>query len=380
MHWRELPPLAQAQALPRGIPSIAQHIQAPPQLARALSQIGLVDNAGAGESAAAALQPGQIIVSRDGWAWRWDGYTVTPQAKTTTAIRMRQRNRLVGLEREITEAEADAARYNQRLEEATNVLAEKQIEDRTAREDIQSAFAAVNDALSAFGTQEKESAAVASKLLSHDETLRQICNGDLGANERTRALTAEAEQDALPDFEALRAEIAMAREHLAERRTAQAKCQSECDRLSREQALFDERNAALLEESEAWRSRLANAAQQIESLLERVRSIEAQLLKLQMRPAELAAQRARLLNELSEAEAKRKTAADQLIETEHKLNLIEHQLKQDEAALGLAREERVRAEGAVEAASEHFNTLRERMIEKLNCSPEELVGNRRIWR
>jgi chromosome segregation protein len=371
MHWRQLPPLAQAPALPRGIPSIAQHIKAPPELARALSQIGLVDNAGAGESAAAILQPGQIIVSRDGWAWRWDGFTVTPHAETTTAQRMRQRNRLKTLATKIADAEEDAARAERKLEEASGSLADRQADDRAAREALQQAFNMVAEARSVHGVHEKESATVAGKLAGLDDALRQLCL-DLD-HVKARAMSLEDEQRALPDAVIIQAEIAALRASLADQRELQARHQSERDRLVREQESFESRRADLDAEIKAWRERTNGANRQITDLAERQRTIEAQLLRLASRPAELAANRARLLNELSESESKRKTAADRLIEAEQRLTTAEQQLKQFESALSNAREDKVRAEGAVGAAQEQFNVLRERMREKLDCAPEQLA-------
>jgi len=372
MHWRQLPPLESKSSLPRGIPSIAQYINAPPQLARALSQIGLVENVGAGESAAAILQPGQIIVSRDGWAWRWDGFTVTPSAKTPGALRMQQRNRLKVLERNIKEAEDDAARANQKLEEANAFLAAHQNEDRAAREALQSAFAGINDARAASDAQEREALTVAAKLAALDDTLRRLCTDQ--EQIKSRAIAIETEAHAFPDAEKQRAAIAAARAALAARRDEQTQHQSERDRLAHALEAFEARRASIEEETAAWRARLANAAKQIESFAERMRTIEAQLSRLRVRPAELAAARARLLNELSEAEHKRKTAADRLIESEQKLSVVEHQLKQDESALAAAREDRVRAEAGVEAAAAQFVTLRERIAEKINCAPEELAA------
>jgi chromosome segregation protein len=370
MHWRTLPPADPMPPLPRGIASIAQHVKAPPALARALSQIGLVDNAGAGESAAAILQPGQIVVSRDGWAWRWDGFTVTPQAKTAAALRMQQRNRLKVLERNINEAEIDTARANEKLAQALALFTQSQNEDRAARQALQAAFAALNDARTALGAQEKESATITAKLAALEDGLRRVAaDRELI---KSRALAIESERRALPDAETQRLEITEFRGRLAEKRNLQAQAQSERDRLAHEQAAFESRRDALDRDIAAWRARASNAAQQVEAFAERMRQIEAQLMRLRLRPSELAAARARLLNELSESEAKRKSAADRLIEAEQKLGIIERQLKQDEAALGEAREERVRAEGAVAAATEHFNSLRERMQEKLNCTPQEL--------
>lgn len=371
MHWREMPSMAQTPALPAGIVSISSHIQAPNALSRSLSQIGLVESLAEGEQASQNLQPGQIIVSRDGWAWRWDGFTVTPQAKTSTAVRLQQRNRAAALAQEIAQAESETHTAAAAMLEAQAFFTQRQAEDKQARDGLQAAFAALNDARSTYAKQEKESTAITSKLAALDESLHQI-NMDL-AQLRTRASAIEEEQRALPDIDSLRSEITENRTRLAEQRSLQAQSQSERDRLSREQNLCTTRHAVVSEEIAAWQSRLGNASQQLEDLAERISTIEGQLEQLRGRPAELEASYSQLLTELSNSEAKRKIAADALISTEQRLSVVEHQLKQDESTLTVARESRVRSEGAVQAASEQFNTLRERMTEKLNCTPEQLL-------
>ncbi len=369
-HWRELEPLADAPALPQGVISLAQFVKAPQALARCLSQIGLVENAGIGEAAVRDLRPGQILVSRDGWAWRWDGFTLTPEAKTATALRLQQRNRVAALQVLIEKASDDAQRAQGTLAESTAFLGQRQDEDRRAREALKEAFDALDDARQAYARQEKEAAAAATKLAAVDDALRQT-NADIGLLQ-VRAGEIDGERKALPDLEAARADLEARRVKLAEQRVQQASCQSECDRLTRERDLSLSRAETVADEIEAWQSRLSNAVQQIEALSSRAIEIEGRLQDLRMRPAELEAARASLLTSLSEAEAKRKAAADLLISTEQKLNGVEQQLKRDESALTEARETRVRAEGAIQAAAEHFNILRERMTEKLGCGPEEL--------
>jgi chromosome segregation protein len=370
MHWRTLPPLLSAPPLPSGVASIALHVKAPPALARALAQIGLVDNAAAGEGAAEKLQPGQIIVSRDGWAWRWDGFTVTPQARTATAQRMQQKNRRETLAKEIAVAETEAQNSMQALGEATAFAVQKQSDDREARASLQAAFAALNDAHAAHGEREKESAAVVSRLTALDDTLRQMTADQKQVRDDLIAL--ESEQRALPEGETSRAEITTLRAKLTEARTRQMREQGERERLTREQDLCETRRAAIAEEIAAWQARAEAGATQLKELAERIQHIEAELTQLRDRPAKLAESRAKLLSELSGAEARRKSAADNLIAVEQKLTVIEQQVRQDETMLGTAREERVRAEGNVQAAAEHFNGLRERMQEKLGCGPEEL--------
>jgi chromosome segregation protein len=370
MHWRALPSFASSASMPAGVMPIAQHVNAPAALARALSYVGLVDDAATGARAAASMQPGQIIVSRDGWAWRWDGFTVTPQAKTATALHMQQKNRREALGEEIATAEAATQKATQALNEATAYTAERQAEDKHARTALQAAFAALNDARAQHGAQERVSAAVVSRLAAIDDNLRQISLEQ--EQVRTRVIAVEDEQHILPDGDASRAEIAAARAHLSEARARQMQKQGERERLLREQDLCEARRAAIAEEIAAWQARAEAGERQLKELAERLKHIESELAQLQGRPGQLAEARAKLLTELSEAEAKRKSAADNLIAAEQKLNVIEQQVRQDETVLGAAREERVRAEGNVQAATEQFNSLRERMQEKLGCGPEEL--------
>lgn len=370
-HWRAMEPFADEASLPDGVASLSQFVKAPPALARCLSQIGLVEDAIAGEAILALLRPGQTVVSRDGWAWRWDGFTLTPEAKTATALRLQQRNRVAALEEMIATAQADAQKAEATLEESSAFLTQRQDEDLNAREALKRAFTALNDARQAYARQEKESTAITSKLAAVDDALKHV-NTDIVALQN-RATEVEDERKRLPDIEAARASINENRTKLAEQRSHLAMAQGEHTRLTREQNMSASRASTVKADIDAWQSRLANAQQQVESLSSRIGEIETKMEELRARPAELEASRATLLTELSEAETTRKAAADILIAAEQKLNGVEQQLKRDETALTEAREERVRAEGAVQAAAEHFNALRERMTEKLNCGPEELA-------
>ncbi len=196
MHWRTLPPPYYTQQLPDGVTPLAAHIQAPAALARSLAQIGFVEDVAAGERVATQLQPGQVVVSRDGWAWRWDGFTVTPQAKTTTAVKLQQRNRLEELKEDASIAEVEAEIAAIALHEASEIFAEHHAEDRQTRDALQAAFAALNDARENYARQEKEYNAINAKLnAATDEDLREVnaeleqiqhayCRGHRGRNPR----------------------------------------------------------------------------------------------------------------------------------------------------------------------------------------------------
>jgi len=370
-HWRSLPPVPEADPLPPGTEALGLYIKAPEALERCISYIGLAASRSEGEAAAAHLRPGQIIVSRDGWAWRWDGFTVTPKAKTSAAIRLMQRNRLMSLKEEISRAEAEAQEEETALQRATEVFRDCLALDQETRASLQAAFAALGQARERLAEQEREAAAADARLTAISESLQHI-SADIAAV-RMRANDIEAERERLPSIEALRLDISTKRAGLSELRDIQAKQQGELNGLLRERKLCSDRLDAVAGEISAWRERMTGAEEQSTALAGRITAIEQRLAGLHAKPAELEKARCSLLSELNEAEAARRKAADALIAAEQQLAMKEHQLKQEEKALGEAREERVRAESAVQSAVDHMAMLRERMAEKLQCSPEELA-------
>ncbi len=372
MYWRDMGGLTNASALPTGATALAQHIEAPSALSRSLSQIGLVDDAATGERLASDLQPGQILVSRDGWAWRWDGLTLSPKAKTASAMRLQQRNRLAAMQESIEAAQSESVLTSTSLLNATTLLQQCQELDAQTREALQQAFTALNDARNHYTKQEREDSVANTKMEAFKEGFTQIEEDISEITERSNAISAE--RATLPSLDALREEISAARISLAEARTQKATQQNEKDRLIREKELATARQNTIESEIGAWKNRMTSAEQQSASLKERMVALDVELSELRAKPDSLNIKRNSLMDELQEAETKRRDASDTLIAMEQKLSVTEHQLKQDETSLGQAREERVRADAAVIAAEEQFTTLRERMEEKLNCTPETITN------
>ena len=101
-HWRALPPLAGAAPLPGGATALADLVQAPPELGRALAQIGLIE--GNGAALQGGLAPGQALVDRAGRLWRWDGHTLAAGGANAGAARLQQLARLRQAEAKLAEA------------------------------------------------------------------------------------------------------------------------------------------------------------------------------------------------------------------------------------------------------------------------------------
>src|SRR6476646_10169287 len=112
-HWRQLPAFDPAPKLPGSVTPFAALVQAPPALARVLSQTGLVEDESDGEALQSGLAAGQVLVSRAGAVWRWDGYTIRAGTPTAAAVRLQQRNRLSLLQRDLSAAREEAATADQ---------------------------------------------------------------------------------------------------------------------------------------------------------------------------------------------------------------------------------------------------------------------------
>ena len=106
--WHLVATPAAPPSLPAGAEPLTRHVKGPPELTRRLERTGVVD-ASSGRDLAAALGPGERLVSRDGDMWRWDGYYVTG-SRSGASTRLAQRARLETLNRDLDEARPDRQR------------------------------------------------------------------------------------------------------------------------------------------------------------------------------------------------------------------------------------------------------------------------------
>src|SRR5436305_5842268 len=130
--------------LPPGVASLAEHVRAPPALARRLAQIGIVLR-GEGQQLHTLLRPGQCLVSREGDLWRWDGLTHAAEAPTPAIRRLAEKNRLQDLLREGTEARAAADEAAAAAQAARAEVERLAAENNTARDTYRAARAALDE-------------------------------------------------------------------------------------------------------------------------------------------------------------------------------------------------------------------------------------------
>jgi chromosome segregation protein len=372
IHWRELAAYEAVPGLPGDLPRLSEFVTGSPALLRRLGQIGVAPDETTGRALAGDLQQGQRIVTRDGAMWRWDGFTIASDAATAEATRLKQRNRLKELTAELAAGlaahQAAEAEYATAREESRTLAGLEQ----AARQALQDAYGAARNARENAARIERRSTEKTARIAALEQSIASL-TGDAGEAESQLAAT-QAEFTALPDLQAARDRAAELRPLLAERRATLIEHRSASDRLQREAENRARRRVAIEQELVSWRDRAAQAERHRAELAERAQAIEAEIARLDSEPARIAEERARLFELIAAAEDKRRQAADALAEAETALAAADKNLKTEENRLVEARENRVRAEAAVAQANEAAETLADRIRERLECAPEEVLA------
>ncbi len=365
-HWRDLPAFDPAPALPDGATPFASLIRFPPALARAVSQVGLIEDNAAGDALQSALAPGQMLVSRQGAVWRWDGYTILAGTPTAAAVRLQQRNRLNGLVARLAdaEAEANAARLARtQADEAATAATSAEQQARTARRDAEQALERARAAAHTLNTQ---AATIAARMEAVEQQITRLTpERDDADAALARAREAQA---ALPDIAALRTGVEQARAALSAARGAENAARSSRDGLAREHAGRMARRQSIERERAGWAERAADAISRVTDLTARAEAARAEHAALAAAPGTIATQKAAALEALKEAEAVHRRAAEALNAASNAGSAATRAARAAEAALATARENLVRAEGNATQADHAWGTVAERILERLGAN------------
>ena len=367
-HWRELPPLEGVPPLPSGATSLAGMVQAPTALTRALSQIGLVEDERLALTCHAGMAPGQILVSRDGAVWRWDGYTVRAGTPTPAAVRLRQRNRLNGLRDALAGVEQNSEQANATQAVAEQLALTAAIEEQSARNRRRDLEHRLDRARGELARLRNESATATAWLAGADEQLlrlEQEYEEAAATFEETRAVYA-----ARPDVNGLRVVVEQARAALAGARTHEAAVRSVRDGLAREHAIRADRRRAIAAERSQWTERALDAGARVADLAQRLEIAQGEMTALEAVPAQAAARQQEALQELQVAEGVHARAARALGEATAAAAEADRAARAAEASLAARREATIRAEGLAEQASHVWAALAERILERLGADPK----------
>ena len=353
-------------ALPEGAESLADHVEAPPELHRRLRQIGVVSRE-TGAALAGQLKTGQRLVSSEGDLWRWDGFVAAAHAPTGAARRLAERARLADIETELEGAKVDAAARRQELETAEVNLKAAAAAETAAREAWRNAQREADKARDRHADTEREINRHAARRSALAEASARLTNDRTEANTALEAAVAAMAE--LPASDENEAKLAAVREDITARRTHAAQVRAEAQALAREAELADRRLHAIKAERTEWQSRKDGAASQIATIEARVTEARTERTELEDAPAVFAAKRRALISEIETAEAARREAADKLAEAENQMAEADRAARASLEALSSAREATARAEERMEGTKRRLQDLEREIHDVLEVEP-----------
>ncbi len=358
-------------ALPAGAVAIADHVQAPPELARRLAQIGVID--GAPDAAMLAqLKPGQRLVSRDGKLWRWDGLIDGGGRTDAAAARLRARRRAAELEAEKQAASAAQDKAAAALRAAEEAATAAATAERTARQKRDIAARTLTEARGRLAQAETAAARAAG-----EEASLKTAASQAEADRARLAAEAETARAAVPGSEALSAlseALATARRDGETTRAALAAARAAVETAARDADAGERRRAAIAGEQADWQRRIAASAGQRDELAQRKAAAEEDRAGIAARNRAIVADLAGLATATEQADATRAAAADRLAQAETSVNSVTAQARAADADVAEARELRASARAEAEHQDEARLALERNCGERFQCPPPLLPG------
>lgn len=368
-HWRPMPLRAGTRDAGPPLPgqSMVEAVKAPALLDRALSAIGLVQSDEEGDRAQPALQPGQSLVSAAGAVWRWDGYTVRAGTPTAAAVRLRQRNRLMALQSQLAQAEKDALAARARREAADaderNALAADQ-QARIARRDAE---AAADRARSLVHGLRHQAEAALARLAVLDEQIAHLAPEADAAGLALEAARQEIER--LPSATSLRAAADIARATVAGARNRDNAAARNLEAVQRAAQGRQSRIISIGRERDDRRMRAADLTGRVADLSARSIEAAADLERLVVAPGDSARKANEAKAAVEDAQSAHAAAAAVREAAERYAAVAASTARTAEHAAFAGREAVVRAEGAVETASQAWEASEARIGEREGALP-----------
>ncbi|EZP72058.1 Chromosome partition protein Smc [Sphingomonas paucimobilis] len=359
--WAGAERLDSDPALPSGCAALADHVTAPPELARRLAQIAVVE-----KDEGQALAAGQRLVTRDGQMRRWDGYAAA-EGGAAAAERLIRLNRLeaIAAARPAAEAEMETARATQdaaaaREKAAGQALAEGRAALSGADQRLRTALRAIDEAATALERLTGRREAIEERLAE--------ARADLAAA-RAEHDKAQAARMAMPDGSETRALVASLSQQSEKARTAVSQLQADQALADRALAGDRERMAAAEAEAKGWRARAGEAAKRIAAMVERGEALARERAEIDGEPDRLAAAIARLAEQdtgLAQAAEAARRAEE---EAQAALREAESRAAQAGETLAGTRERRATAAARAEAADEKRVEANRLSGERFECPP-----------
>jgi chromosome segregation protein len=353
---------------PSGTTPLAQHVTVPDELRAVVSGVGVASDHQAAERISSTLEPGQAVVTRDGYIWRWDGFRSSTSGAAAEEIRRAQRLRR--LEAEIIDAGKSVQQMSADLESARKTLEEATLREKSLRD----AEKATRAQLDALRKAEEDAIRRRAELEAQLESARE---NELTLAAETEAASARRQESdetiqMLPRQDLAEAALAALRNsHSLAARTYEV----ERSKLEKTRRDADTRNVLIQSISQKvleFDKRLAASRSMIAEFIGRAAEIADEIRIHEENVAIAPDREAEALETLEEAAAAHEAAVDAARDGENRLADLRVSTRTQELQLAERREHRATILAEMKAFSEAATELAREVQERLGCAGEKL--------
>ena len=357
--------------LPAGVAPLAAQISAPPELARRLAQVGVVD---AAPSAAllASLSVGQRLVSRDGTLWRWDGFVAPPGGRAVAfAEGLAQDNRRREIAETLFEPKARLAAAAAELAAQQAALSRATEAERKARATRTEAERARDQLAGRLQGLRAAASQAGARMAAISASIERLAAE--GTSARTEADAARAAVEALPDTSLAAEQVSITRTAAERSRATLSAARATAAATDRTLAESKARAASLTREIETWLARDRDSEAATAALAARIARLRADHAGLVGEPAAKDARLHLLDTEIRAAEAARAQAAEAVMAADLELSELDRLARSADARVADTREARATAAARSEQAREKVDALVEDAAQRFGMAPTDLA-------
>ncbi len=368
--WKLMDPLENEILLPEGVKSLADLIDAPEILRIKLKSIGLVENE-LGNSLQKSLKMGQVLVSREGNFWRWDGFVKYNQtSKSSSEVNLDRTNKLKISEEKLKIVNSALHTVSKEYEASNENLTRLFAQKTQSQNEFSKLSNEIDDMLLLISKKEVELSNLdeKNKFLKESISIKEKdleLVGGVGTDLPLReALVIELENTRI-GYEEKREKVEALRVEFREKKTDFD--QSNLKRISQE-----ERVAEVAIEYSGWVDRLSEAEGRKAELIRREEDLAKELLDARKKPDEIKDKKRSLIESISEIERTYADASNKLYEAERNLKFYFEQEKNLEAEVSNQREKRATIEANSQNIKDKLRQMEAEIDENLGLTPDKL--------
>lgn len=363
--------------LPTGAICLLDVVKAPKSLHIALSQIGIVVDQNQGQTLAKSLSPGQVLVTKDGYAWRWDGLTVTPAAKSilqsvTAEERLKQRNRLSQIENDLKKAQEKRARIQADYDGYRSDKENLETVIKQLRQTIDQGYTNLNQKREAVTRHIQESAENQSTIKALEDQITHLNQRQKDDEAQLSKVTEELKT--LPHLERNQDEINTLEEQLTTLEEAYQTAQEAYLTLKGNVERSKQRLQTIDHDLEEWANRKDNAIKRLDVLSTRQGQSKTALASLTNAPEELQKHLENVTAKIAQQQEHVTTVEDSFNKIDLELNTLNHSIEEQQETLSNCREAMARDETRFQANQEATEQLGIRCQQQFSLAPKDVAA------